>query len=59
MNPQDIVRFQVLTVASMYMAAFWDIALCSLIEVVQCFRYAYCLHHQGDDCPADRGSMHT
>jgi hypothetical protein len=28
------------------MAAFWDLALCSLAEVDQRFRYGYCLHHQ-------------
>jgi hypothetical protein len=26
--------------------AFWDIVLCSLIEVDQCFGGAYCLHHK-------------
>jgi outer membrane phospholipase A len=31
----------------MKMSAFWDIALCSLIEVDQHFRGAYCLHHRG------------
>jgi hypothetical protein len=30
------------------MTAFWDIAACSLIEVDQRFRDAYCLRHQGD-----------
>jgi hypothetical protein len=33
------VRFQVLTAASMNFRVFWD--------VLQCFRGAYCLHHQG------------
>jgi hypothetical protein len=26
---------------------FWDVAPCSLVEIDQCFRGAYCLHHQG------------
>jgi hypothetical protein len=35
----------------MKIAAFWDIASCSLVEVDRSFRGAYCLHHQGnDDC---------
>jgi hypothetical protein len=33
---------------SLRMTAFWDIALCSLIEVDWHFRGVYCLHHQGD-----------
>jgi hypothetical protein len=28
------------------MAAFWDVAPCSLVEVDQRFRGAYCIHHQ-------------
>jgi hypothetical protein len=44
-----IVRFKVLTATSMKMTAFWDVAPLSLVEVDQCFRDAYCLHHQGDD----------
>jgi hypothetical protein len=28
---------------------YWDIAPCSLVEINQCFRGAYCLHHQGND----------
>jgi hypothetical protein len=40
------VRFQVLTAASMKMAVFWVVALCSLVEV---YRY---LHHQGDEWAA-------
>jgi hypothetical protein len=28
---------------------FWDIAPCSLIEIVRRFRDAYCLHRQDDD----------
>jgi hypothetical protein len=31
----------------MKMAAFWDIVLCSLTEVDQCFRDVRCLHCQG------------
>jgi hypothetical protein len=40
------LRFQVLTVASMKMTVFWDVAVCNFIEVGQCFRGVYCLHHQ-------------
>jgi hypothetical protein len=25
----------------------WDVAPCSLVEIYQCFRKTYCLHHQG------------
>jgi hypothetical protein len=42
------VRFQVLTVAGMKMTIFWDVVLCSLVEIDQCFRGAYYHHHQGD-----------
>jgi hypothetical protein len=45
-------RFQVLTVASMKMTAFWDIVPCSLIEVYRSFGREYCFHHQGDDDPS-------
>jgi hypothetical protein len=31
------------------MAAFWDVAPCSLVEVYRRFSSAYCLHNQGDD----------
>jgi hypothetical protein len=31
------------------MTVFWDVAPCSLVEVYQRFRGAYCFHHQGDD----------
>jgi hypothetical protein len=27
--------------------AFWVIAPCSLVEVLRCYRCAYCLYHQG------------
>jgi hypothetical protein len=33
---------------------FWDAASCSLVEVYQRFKSAYCLHHQGDDQTARR-----
>jgi hypothetical protein len=49
------VRFQVLMAASMTMTAFWDIAICGLVEVGWCFRGVFCLHHQSElpqDCTA-------
>jgi hypothetical protein len=30
------------------MAVFWDVAPCSQVDIVQCFRRAYYLHHHGD-----------
>jgi hypothetical protein len=36
------VRFQVLTAASMKMAAFWDVAPCSLVKVYRRFGGACC-----------------
>jgi hypothetical protein len=30
------------------MAVFWIVALCSLVDVYQCFRGPCCLHNQGD-----------
>jgi hypothetical protein len=33
-----MVRFQVLTAASMKMAVFWDVAQCSLVEIDRRFR---------------------
>jgi hypothetical protein len=41
-------EIQVLTVASMKIRAFWDVALCSL-GVDRRFRGVYCLHHQDDE----------
>jgi hypothetical protein len=32
-----------------FYSVFWDVAQCSLAEIDQCFRGAYCLHQQGDD----------
>jgi hypothetical protein len=43
------VTFQVLKAASMDFRVFWDVALCSHVEVDRRFRGAYCLHYQGDD----------
>jgi hypothetical protein len=31
------------------MAVFWVVAPCSLVEIYQRFRGAFCLHHQGDE----------
>jgi hypothetical protein len=46
----------------MKVTAFWDSVMCSLVEVDQCFKDAYCLHHQGDDegthSPDDEGSKY-
>jgi hypothetical protein len=41
-----LARFQVLTAASVKTRAFWDVALCSLVEVDHRFEGTYCLHHQ-------------
>jgi hypothetical protein len=35
-----------------------DIVPCSLLEVCQHSRGAYCLHHQGDEHPDDGGSKY-
>jgi hypothetical protein len=49
----SLLRFQVLTAASLTMTAFWGIALCTL-ETHEHFRGVYCLHHR----PDDGGSMY-
>jgi hypothetical protein len=54
-NLLHVVRFQVLTAASMKFRVVWDVAPCSHVEVSRRFRGAYCVHHQGDD---DGGSTH-
>jgi hypothetical protein len=38
-------------VRKLNMTAFWDTATCGLTEVDQCFRVAYCLHHQFNEMP--------
>jgi hypothetical protein len=44
---RKLVRFQVLTAASMmFRVVFWDILPCKII-VDRRFRGAYCLHYQG------------
>jgi hypothetical protein len=47
------MRFQVLTVTSMKIRAFWDTGPCSIVEVDRRFRGVYCLHHSdgGDSKP--------
>jgi hypothetical protein len=42
-----LVRFHVLTTASMNMTVFWDAVLCSPVEVCRRFRGGCYLHHQG------------
>jgi hypothetical protein len=44
-----LVRFQVLTTASMKMTLFWDVAPCSHVEASRRLRDAYCLHYLDDD----------
>jgi hypothetical protein len=41
----------------MKMAVFWDVAPCSLVEIGQRFRGAYCLHHQGDEYQTARRNI--
>jgi hypothetical protein len=53
----EFVRVQVLTATSMKMTALWDISPCSLVEVDQRFRGAYCLRNQGYN-PYDGGNTH-
>jgi hypothetical protein len=43
------VTFEVLMVTSMKMVIFWDVALCSLVDIDQRFTGAYSLCHQGDE----------
>jgi hypothetical protein len=44
LNRLYVVRFQVLTAASMKFRVFWDILPCSQIDVDRSFRGACCLH---------------
>jgi hypothetical protein len=44
-----IIRYQVVTVASVKTTAVWDIGLCSLTEVGRRFRGVYCLHDRDDE----------
>jgi hypothetical protein len=53
----SLVRYQILTAASVKISVFWDVAPCSLAEVYRCFRGACCLHHQVYNPPDDRGMM--
>jgi hypothetical protein len=41
------LRYQVLTETSMNVAVFWNVALCSLVDIDRRFRGSYCLHLQG------------
>jgi hypothetical protein len=51
------VRFQVLTVTSVKMIAFWDIAPRSVVEIDRRFRGVYRFQIQGDGLD-DGGSTH-
>jgi hypothetical protein len=39
--------FQVVTRAQLKITVLWGVALCSLVEMYQCFEGTYCFHHQG------------
>jgi hypothetical protein len=41
------VRFQALSAGNVKVTVFWDVVPCSLVEVYQCLRGAYCLHLEG------------
>jgi hypothetical protein len=43
-NNKPLVRFQVLTAASIQFRVFWDVLTCSQADVDRRFRGAYCLH---------------
>lgn len=45
----EVVRYEVVTVMSMNMAVFCDIAPCSVIDILCHFRGVYCLHRQYGD----------
>jgi hypothetical protein len=57
-NTKQVLIFQVPTSASMKMTVFWDVAPCSIIEIYQHFRGAYCLHCQYNS-PLKRWSIST
>jgi hypothetical protein len=44
-------------VMSMKLVVLLDVASCSLVEIDQCFRGDYCLHHKGSH-PDGGGSKH-
>jgi hypothetical protein len=46
---EKLVRFEVITAASMKIAVFWVVAPCKLVDVYQRFRGTCCLHHQDDE----------
>jgi hypothetical protein len=43
----------------MKMTGFWDVVLCSLVEVYRRFRGAYYLHHQGLMTEASISAQHS
>jgi hypothetical protein len=52
------VTFQILTVASMKIIIFWDVASCRLVQVYGRIRDACCLRNQGYDSLGDGGIKH-
>jgi hypothetical protein len=49
-----VFEIQLVTAASMNMAAFWDTPPCGLVYVDRRFRGAYCIYHQGDQSTSTR-----
>jgi hypothetical protein len=46
-TPLGYVRFQVLMAGSIKMTVSWVTAPSNVVEIDQCFRGVYCVHHQG------------
>jgi len=45
----SFVRYEVLTAVTLKVAVSWDMMLCSLVEVHQCFKVFCCLHIRSED----------
>lgn len=43
----NFVKFQVLSMENINMAAFWDTVSYNLLDVTRRFKGAHCFHHQG------------
>jgi hypothetical protein len=46
---ENMLKFEIVAVASMKMTVSWDVAPCSLVETDRRFRDVYCLHLPSDE----------